>query len=252
MGAVWRLSKLPRRLRPAATLTAPLAMAAVIATWAVLVVVGWALIYWPHLPGGFLYSPGLDPDANAGLADALYLSLVAVTTLGLGDIVPAGGWLRLAVPLQSLVGFGLLTAAVSWVLQVYPALSRRRVLAIEMALLRGAEQSAGPTSVVSPSLLEHLAAGLVQVRVDLTQYAETYYFKEGDSSASLSASLAYAGELAARTQASGRAELQLPATLLADAVDDLVRVVGEQFLHVDGSRADVMAAFAADHGHEQV
>jgi hypothetical protein len=64
--------------------------------------------------------------------DALYLSTVAMSTLGFGDIVPVDGWLRLVVPVQALVGFLLLTAAVSWVLQVYPAPARRRVLAVRL------------------------------------------------------------------------------------------------------------------------
>ena len=33
---------------------------------------------------------------------------------GFGDVVPQAPWLRLVVPAQSLIGFGLLTAAVSW------------------------------------------------------------------------------------------------------------------------------------------
>ncbi|MFJ8781962.1 hypothetical protein [Streptomyces sp. NPDC102476] len=57
----------------------------------------------------------------------------------MGDIAPAEGWLRLVSPLEALVGFALLTATVSWVLEIYPTLTRRRVLAIRLAVLRNAD-----------------------------------------------------------------------------------------------------------------
>jgi hypothetical protein len=36
-----------------------------------------------------------------------------VATLGFGDIVPESEWLRIVVPAQALIGFALLTAAVT-------------------------------------------------------------------------------------------------------------------------------------------
>jgi hypothetical protein len=97
--------------------------------WAATVIPGWAIVYWPHMAwGGF--SPGSKTAQESALLDSVYLSLVTVATLGLGDISPGEGWLRLVSPLEALVGFALLTATVSWVLEIYPALTRRRVLAI--------------------------------------------------------------------------------------------------------------------------
>ena len=72
----------------------------------------------PHVEAAFSYSPGLRAGTRSDFLDALYLSLVTLTTLGFGDIVPTAGWLRLATPLEALIGFGLLTAAVPWVLQI--------------------------------------------------------------------------------------------------------------------------------------
>jgi hypothetical protein len=65
---------------------------------------------------------------------------VTLATLGYGDIVPTSDLLRVLVPLEALVGFALLTAALSWVISVYPALSRRRSLARGATLLKGSEQ----------------------------------------------------------------------------------------------------------------
>ncbi len=44
--------------------------------------------------------------------------MVTIGSRGFWDIVPALSWLRVIVPLESRFGFMLLTAAVSWVLQL--------------------------------------------------------------------------------------------------------------------------------------
>jgi hypothetical protein len=85
---VWRSSRRLKPHRAGAALAGPLATGAVVGTWTVRVVLGWTLVYWPHTPESFVLETGLDP-ARGGLPDALYLSLVTVTTLGFGDIVPA-------------------------------------------------------------------------------------------------------------------------------------------------------------------
>lgn len=92
MATVWRLATRTWFRGWLSPLAGPLCMVAVIGTWASLLVAGWAAIYWPHLPQGFVYSTGLQPTGRAGLLDAIYLSLVAMSTLGLGDIVPTQGW----------------------------------------------------------------------------------------------------------------------------------------------------------------
>ena len=87
MRGFWLLSK---KLRGgASSVAAPLAMAAVIAAWAALAAVGWALLYLPHLPAGFSYSNGIPRQAD--FAEALYISLVALSTAGFGEIVAVQG-----------------------------------------------------------------------------------------------------------------------------------------------------------------
>jgi hypothetical protein len=175
-----------------------------------------------------------------------------VATLGFGDIVPESEWLRIVVPAQALIGFALLTAAVTWVLQIYPALTRRRSLAIRLALLRRVEAArlvADPDGQLAAPLLESLAADLVQARVDLTQYAETYYFRDGDDEASLPAMLGVAAGLAAAAEGSGRFDVRIGGELLGHAVDDFTRLVDAQFLRCGGGVAEVIEAYAADHGH---
>ncbi|MFF8942469.1 potassium channel family protein [Streptomyces sp. NPDC014864] len=83
---------------------------------------------------------------------SVYLSLVTVATLGLGDIAPSADWLRIVAPLEAMVGFVLLTATVSWILGIYPALARRRALALRISQLRRAGPAAGrPASDAEPA-----------------------------------------------------------------------------------------------------
>jgi voltage-gated potassium channel Kch len=252
MAAVWRAGHARRRRGRVSLLAGPLSMVIVVLTWVVLVVVGWTLIYWPHLPDGFFISEPLRETSRGGLLDALYLSMVTVATLGFGDIVPIQEWLRVAVPVQALLGFVLLTATVTWVLQIYPALIRRRALAIRLSLLARADAArvlAQDDVAMTAPLLENLATGLVQARVDLTQYAETYYFRDGEESTSLAANLETAVRLAEAAEASERADLRFAGHLLAAALDDFTRLLDTRFLRAGGGRRDVLQAYALDHGH---
>ncbi|MFE2164023.1 ion channel [Streptomyces sp. NPDC059447] len=135
MTALWQLASATARRRRASGLAGPVAMMAVVALWALTAVVGWALIYWPHMPEAFTYAAGLQPAEHAGFLDALYVSLVHTSTLGLGDIAPAEGWLQILAPPEALLGFVLLSATVAWTLGIYPALARRRALALRLSHL---------------------------------------------------------------------------------------------------------------------
>ncbi len=253
MAGIWRLSGAGRPLSRTGTLTGPLSLLLVVLTWCVLTVVGFALVYWPHIPESFSFSIGLQPDRRIDLLDAVYLSLVTVATLGFGDIVPTAGWLRIVAPLEALIGFAILTAAVSWGLQLYPALSRRRVLAIRLDLLGRTAAGDRDSMVGSGSgstLLLDLTAAIVQARVDLMQYAETYYFGDPDAASSLPATIGQAADLAERGSASTAAEVRLAADMLASAIADFAHVVDEEFVHVRGSTAEVLTAYARAHGRE--
>ena len=252
MAAVWRAGRPRRGHHRVSVLAGPLSMVVVVLAWVMLVVIGWTLVYWPHLADGFHFSEGLQETSRSGFTDALYLSMVTVATLGFGDIVPTEQWLRIAVPLQALLGFVLLTAAVTWVLQIHPALTRRRALAIRLSLLRRADAVRVLKEEDVPmaaNLLEDLAGELVQARVDLTQYAETYYFRDGEESASLAATIRTALHLAHAAEQSPRADMRFAGKLLDGALGDFARLLDEEFLRVGGSPQAVLTAYAADHGH---
>jgi voltage-gated potassium channel Kch len=248
MRGFWLMS---RKLRGRGTLiAAPLAMAAVIGAWAALAAIGWALLYLPHLPAGFVHGAGVPQRGD--FAEALYISLVTLSTVGFGEIVPAHPLLRLVVALEAVTGFGLLTATVTWILQTYPALNRRRALAHQLNLFR---EAAGPTGVLSldarhaAGLLESMAGNVASVSIDLLAFHETYYFREVEQRGSLPATVAYAQELASQAQRSENPELQFAGRMLHAALDALAEVLRGKFGHSGTTSSDVFDSYELHHRH---
>ncbi|MFI2369412.1 potassium channel family protein [Streptomyces sp. NPDC018833] len=248
MTVAWRISARFGRRR-AVGLAGPLGMVTVVALWAVTVIAGWALMYWPHMPGGFSFATGLAPAEHSGFLDAVYLSIVTMATLGLGDIAPTDGWLRILGPIEAVVGFALLTATVSWVLGIYPALARRRAVALRISQLRraGLREQQLSTSVACTAL-QNLAADLAHVCVDYRQYAESYYFHDGDENTSLAANIMYLAAVAEQLPDGTGEERRLVKELLRVSLHDLAVTLDERFLHTGGTTQQVLARYAQDHG----
>ena len=75
VAGIWRTtSRGGRRARAA---SGPLAAISVVFAWAAIQAIGWALIYLPHVPDGFSYSEGIDPDVYPDAFEALYFSLAS-------------------------------------------------------------------------------------------------------------------------------------------------------------------------------
>ena len=252
MKFVWWLLRLFRSDRRIASLTGPLGIALVVLTWGAIAVLGWAMVYFAQMPNGFAYGSELNPAHRNNVLDSLYVSLVTIGTLGFGDIVPTSPLLRVIVPLEALFGFMLLTAAVSWVLQIYPALHRRRVLALQLSTLREARRANPALGIdsVPTDVLTGLAAAVVEARNDFTQYGATYYyFRDLEADASLAASLEYATALAVEATDSAHPQTRLAGGLITAAVDSLAELLNQEFLRFDGDTAAVIRAYAEDHRH---
>jgi hypothetical protein len=247
----WRLMRRFPASR-ASELGGPLALVITTATWAAGIVVGFALVYLPRMPEEFSISTPLAADDSPVLT-SLYLSLVAVGTLGLGDVTPVSPWLRLVVPFQALLGFMLFTAVISWVLQLYPALTRRRALARRLASMAAADTAAmlpGAEPSVAVQLLEDVRLELAGAEIDLAQYGESYFFREVERDLSLAAQLPHVLTLVDAARRSPAAEVRHAAAMLEHGLQRLGDLLREEFLrrlHPERETAEVLAAYANDH-----
>jgi Ion channel len=249
--AVWRtFRRLGGRRRLA--LAGPVSLIAVVMSWAALLVVGWALLLMPHMPDAFTLTTG----ARSGrVVESLYLSLVTLTTVGFGDIAPAEGWLRLVAPLEALIGFGLLTASVSWLLSIYTLLSRRRSLAYEIHLLTEAEEEtrAGVTHMepwAAESVYSELMTRLVSVERDMVTFPVAYYFTEADSRFALPAAMPSLLRLAeAGCNEDVPSPVRLRATMLREAIGDFARTTAERFHR---SAAEDTQQLLDDYAHDHL
>lgn len=165
--------------------------------------------------------------------------------------MPTAPWLRLIVPLEALFGFMLLTAAVSWVLQIYPSLHRRRVLALELSTLRQARHALPTLGIecVPIGVLTGIATAVVEVRNDFNQDSATYYFRDLEADASLASSLEYATQLANEAHVSEDPQVRLTGALISAAVDSLAALLDKEFLQLGGDTAAIIKAYATDHRH---
>lgn len=246
----WKATKLRRSSSRQSVIPGPLGVLFTLGVWTLLVVAGFALVYLPRLADDFYFGSSLQPGESSDFIDALYFSFVAVTTLGLGDITPATPMLRLVVPTEALLGFLLLTAGISWILQLYPALNRRRALARRLSsMLRLSVDQIVETghACVAVQQLEAVRGALAIVEMDLLQYAESYYFREARADVSLAATLPYIEQLAEAGKRSASPEVQVVAATLGDGLDEVLRLLRDQYLgQVEGVEA-TLAAFAQDH-----
>jgi hypothetical protein len=250
MRTTWWLGRRVATRRPAILpVVGPLGVLATVAGWSVMLVTGWALIVWPHLPEAFRFDAGVARGDDLG--EALYLSLVVLATIGFGDITPIDGWLRLVVPLEALVGLGLLSASISWLVTVHQVLGRRRSLAYEIWLLASAQR--GWRGAVPPAgVLAALTSRLIAVERDMVAFPASYYFAENDSRFALAAAMPLLRQIAERARdAQPASEAALQAAMLGQAIDDFAATTGDRFHGArHGSTDQRLWAYAADHGVE--
>jgi hypothetical protein len=244
----------PGRTSTLGLLVGPISYIAVIATWAVLLTVGWALVFWPQLPQGLHFDSGIDPATHSGLPDAIYVSLVNLTSLGYGDISPAASLLRILGPVETLFGLGLLTASISWLLSIYGAISRRDSLAHEVHLAKQAEEQLGEKLADSdPELLETMLATyseqLIRIRRDLIHFPIVHYFRTEDEERALAGLLPFLGSLAAEAGEEGRPHsLRVRAEILRLAIADFAETLRRRLRMAGESTDETLRNYQSDHG----
>ncbi len=227
----------------------PLTIVFVIICWAFLQALGFALIYWAAFPAGFQQQSPEHVTGIRGLWIMLYFSVQVMTTLGLGDLLPTAGWIRLLVSFQALAGFALLTASVSSIVLIYPALARMRCLArrTEVVLLAARNTGVDLVSGRAEYLLSGFAADVIRTRVDFIHFPVIYYFHSDHRRSSLAHTLPDLLRLADKGSDANIPEpVRLASTTLRIALEDLAQILSRRFIHADTEDPSVVFRAYAD------
>lgn len=96
--------------------------------------------------------------------------------------------------------------------------------------------------------MDSLASDVTRLTVDFLQYAESYYFHDGDDHTSLAVNISYATELADQGERARHTDVGLAAAVLATALEDLAVVLDDRFLRTGGPARETYRAFLDDHG----
>ena len=244
---VWRGLRRASDVRPQLfPLAGPVGLVATIGVWAILLLVGWALVIWPHL-ASFETAAGTSTDG--GFWEALHISGAMLSTMGFGDVTPVDQWLRVVSPLEALLGFGLLTASVTWLFAVHPAVQRRRALAYELWLVRQASGGEYDAPVFDEQMFSELTSRIIAVQRDIVAIPASYYFRDPDERLLLSAELPFLRELARHVAQGERDTATVQrARMLSEAIDDLLLTIARR-LHrrEDVEPGEGLRLFARDH-----
>ena len=165
------LLKWRRRLQAAG----PLAMLLNVLAWVGGLWLGFALIYLPFVKTLVYSAPGFG---GKGAMEALYLSAVALTTVGFGDVVAQSDALRLVSVLESASGLAAFTAAVTYVISVYPLVSSIRGTALRLSDLNAGTPQ-GATRLLIANGLQELAdlhRALIETHENIRRFPVLYYF----------------------------------------------------------------------------
>ncbi|HEX8183821.1 MAG TPA: potassium channel family protein, partial [Blastocatellia bacterium] len=152
----------------------PLLMPLLIGLYIILLIVGFALIYYPHMPEHFTMS--VDAQTPRWV-ESFYFSSITLTTLGYGDIVPKSSVMRIVSFLESAAGFGLISLSITYLLTVYRALERKRAAALNF--YHAAEGGADVVGFIANHFvmgkLSGLAASLRLPARDLQETLESHF-----------------------------------------------------------------------------
>lgn len=105
----------------------PLSLLLLLLLWALLLICGFALLYFSmRSPFGDVMMGG-DASRQAKLGTDLYVSGTTLFTLGLGDVVPHSLFARAVIIFESGVGLGFVALVIGYLPVLYQAFSHREV-----------------------------------------------------------------------------------------------------------------------------
>ncbi|MCU1691843.1 MAG: two pore domain potassium channel family protein [Frankiales bacterium] len=175
---LWRAGRrLPQRVRVGVLrVTGPLALVLTVAAWLLLLLLAFALLYLPAVDG-LRFSDQYAP-ADPGFGTALYLSGVALTTIGFGDVVGGSLPVRALTVVEAGAGLGVLTAALGYLPTIYTLVSELRTNNQAVADL-GAEDVDGAAELLTVDavlVLDVVRRDLLSVRQHLQRFPVLHYF----------------------------------------------------------------------------
>jgi hypothetical protein len=135
--ALARLVRAGERRENLLSVYGPLSLLALLAVWAAMIVVGFALMHWG---GG---SHLLAPAGLQGLAADLFFSGATIFTLTLGDMAPLSRLGRVLTVLEAGTGIGLLAMVIGYLPSLWQGFSRREVNVTLLDARAGSPPSAG-------------------------------------------------------------------------------------------------------------
>jgi hypothetical protein len=235
---VGRIASLLMRDTPMRPAIGPLALVTVIFCWVLLLATGFALIYSGLLPQEVASSHG---TTNGGFAQNLlrsfYFSLGAFDTFQTFDLSPKTNWLRLVISIEGLIGISMITASVSWLVLLYPALARTREFARRVSSWLETEKRAGLSLVqeLGVPLLMELAQGVLQFRLDVILFPILLNFYPSDESATPAHVLPSVHRFASEAVSiSASSATNIAGIQLQVALEALAHVLSQRVLRVEG------------------
>ena len=146
-----------------------------VATWALTLTLGAALIMHPLLGTAITAQSGGTPT---DFVAAMYAGGSSMAIVGTSDFVPKTGWTRMLYLFNSLVGVSVVSLTLTYIMQVYTALQQRNLLGLKFHLL-SAETGDVAELVARLGARGHFSAGysdLADLGFGMGQVKEAHHF----------------------------------------------------------------------------
>ena len=153
----------------------PVILVLLVGVWALGLTLGAALIMHPELGTSIRATNGETPT---DFVTAMYAGGTSMAIVGASDFTPHTSPARLLFLFNSLIGMSVMSLTLTYLMQVYTALQRRNVLAMNIHFSQGAQ-------VMLPELLARLGpqgqfnagyTNLSELGVEMTQAKEAHHF----------------------------------------------------------------------------
>ncbi len=161
----------------------PVILLSVLATWAVLLTIGVALIIHPNLGMGVKATQGQTPT---DFITALYAGGTSLSFVGSSNLQPATPVFKLFYLLLSLLGISMASLTITYLMQVYQNLLIRNAYGLQMHLMSGETGDAAELIArIAPrgrldqgfNVLNTLAGALPRVKVSHAFYDMLFFFR---------------------------------------------------------------------------